>query len=53
MNDYVFGREDAIDLSLATLASVNYLVAAICLGLSLKPLREALRLVGQAAGRTA
>jgi MFS family permease len=42
MNDYVFGREDAIDLSLATLAVVNYSIAAVCLGLSLKPLRAAL-----------
>ena len=41
MNDYVFGREDAIDLSLASLAVVNYSVAALCLALSLKPLREA------------
>jgi len=41
MNDYVFGREDAIDLSLSSLAFVNYLIAAICLWLSLKPLEEA------------
>ena len=41
MNDYVFGREDAIDLSLATLAVGNYLIAAVCLALSLKPLRVA------------
>ncbi len=45
MNDYVFGREDAIDLSLASLAIVNYTVAAICLALSLRPLREALQRV--------
>lgn len=43
MNDYVFGREDAIDLSLSTLAVVNYSIAAVCLALSLKPLRVALR----------
>src|SRR5699024_4667004 len=42
-NDYVFGREDAIDLSLASLAAVNYTIAAICLALCLKPLREAVR----------
>lgn len=42
MNDYVFGREDAIDLSLATLAVFNYSIAALCLALSLKPLRMAL-----------
>ena len=42
MNDYVFGREDAIDLSLATLAVFNYSIAALCLALSLKPLRAAL-----------
>ena len=41
MNDYVFGREDAIDLSLASLAVFNYSIAALCLALSLKPLREA------------
>ena len=41
MNDYVFGREDAIHLSLSSLAAVNYLVAAVCLALSLKPLEEA------------
>ncbi len=45
MNDYVFGREDAIDLSLASLAVINYTIAATCLALSLKPLREALQLV--------
>ena len=27
MNDYVFGREDAIDLSLASLAVINYTIA--------------------------
>lgn len=43
MNDYVFGREDAIDLSLASLACVNYAVAGTCLALSLRPLRDALR----------
>ena len=42
MNDFVFGREEAIDLSLASLAVINYSVAAICLALSLKPLRRAL-----------
>ena len=42
MNDYVFGREDAIDLSLAWLAGFNYLVAAVALALSLAPLRRAL-----------
>ena len=42
MNDYVFGREDAIDLSLATLAVLNYSIAALCLALSLTPLRAAL-----------
>lgn len=43
MNDYLFGREDAIGLSLASLAIVNYTVAAFCLAFSLKPLREALK----------
>jgi MFS family permease len=42
MNDYVFGREDAIDISLATLAAVNYTIAAIALSMSLKPLRAAI-----------
>jgi MFS family permease len=41
MNDYVFGREDAIGLSLSSLAFINYLIAAICLFLSLKPLEKA------------
>ena len=45
MNDYIFGREDAIDLSLAWLAFANYTVAAVCLAFALKPLRVA---VGQA-----
>ncbi len=39
MNDFVFKRESAIDLSLATLAAINYAIAAFCLGKSLKPLR--------------
>ena len=47
MNDYVFGREDAIDLSLATLAAVNYAAAAVALALSLKPLREAVERLGE------
>ena len=42
MNDYVFQSEDAIGLSLSTLAVLNYGIAAVCLGLSLKPLRKAL-----------
>ncbi len=41
VNDYVFGREDAIDRSIASLATVNYTIAAITLGLSLKHLRVA------------
>jgi len=47
MNDYVFGNEDAIHLSLSTLAVMNYGIAAACLGLSLKPLRQALELAKQ------
>lgn len=43
MNDYLFKSEDAIDLSLATSAMINYPIAIICLILSLKPLREALK----------
>jgi MFS family permease len=31
MNDYVFGREDAIGWSLSLLALVNYAIAAVCL----------------------
>ena len=42
MNDYVFGREDAIGLSLASLSVVNYSIAAICLYFSLPHLREAI-----------
>jgi MFS family permease len=49
MNDYVFGREDAIHLSLSSLAFVNYIIAAICLSLSLKPLSEAIGRVGEFA----
>jgi MFS family permease len=41
MNDFVFGREDAIDISLATLATVNYAIAAVALWASLGPLRRA------------
>ena len=41
MNDYVFERESAIDLSMASLAAFNYTVAAVCLAASLGPLREA------------
>ncbi len=47
MNDYIFGREDAIGLSLSILAAVNYVIAAICLALSLKPLRQALAQVAR------
>lgn len=43
MNDYVFKSENAIDISLATLAAINYSVAALCLGFSLKPLRAHLK----------
>ena len=43
VNDYVFGREDAIDKSIASLAAVNYTIAAIALGLSLKHLRAAVQ----------
>lgn len=50
MNDYVFGREDAIGLSLSSLAFVNYLVAAVCLWLSLKPLEEAVGRVPEFGG---
>jgi len=42
-NDYVFEREDAIGLSLSSLAIVNYSIAAICLYLSLDPLHEAVK----------
>jgi len=49
MNDYVFGREDSIDLSLATLAATNYTIAALALGASLRPLRDAVRLAATPA----
>ncbi len=49
MNDYVFGREDAIHLSLSSLAFVNYVIAAICLALSLKPLEDAIERVKEFA----
>ncbi|HIG41000.1 MAG: MFS transporter [bacterium] len=41
MNDYVFGSEEAIGLSLASLSVVNYSIAAVCLYLCLDPLRRA------------
>lgn len=49
MNDYIFGREDAIHLSLSSLAAINYLIAAICLALSLKPLEDAIGRVSEFA----
>ena len=48
MNDYVFGREDAIDLSIAVLAAINYSIAALCLAFSLGPLRGAVQQLNQA-----
>ena len=39
MNDYVFKSESAIDRSLATLAAINYSIAAVSLALALKPFR--------------
>ena len=50
MNDYVFGREDAIGLSLASLAFVNYVIAAVCLYFCLAPLKEAVSKVHEFAG---
>ncbi|MEM7217640.1 MAG: MFS transporter [Pseudomonadota bacterium] len=41
MNDYVFKSEAAIDLSLASLAAVNYSIACAALLLAIKPLRAA------------
>ena len=49
MNDYVFGREDAIGLSLSSLAFVNYVIAAICLYLCLDPLKDAVSRVSEFA----
>jgi MFS family permease len=49
MNDYVFGREDAIGLSLASLAFVNYAIAAVCLYLCLDPLKDAVARVREFA----
>ncbi len=49
MNDYVFGREDAIGLSLSTLAFVNYAIAAVCLYLCLDPLKDAVSRVHEFA----
>jgi MFS family permease len=46
LNDYVFKSEDAIDLSLALSASLNYPVALACLFLALKPFREAVVKLG-------
>ena len=49
MNDYVFGREDAIGLSLSSLAFVNYAIAAVCLYLCLDPLKDAVSRVREFA----
>ena len=49
MNDYVFGREDAIGLSLSSLAFVNYAIAAACLYLCLDPLKDAVSRVREFA----
>ena len=50
MNDYVFGREDAIDLSLSSLAVVNYGIAAVALYFSLDPLKDAIERVKEFSG---
>jgi MFS family permease len=47
MNDYVFGREDAIGWSLSLLALVNYAIAAVCLYLCLDPLKDAVSRVSE------
>lgn len=47
MNDYVFGREDAIGWSLSSLAVVNYAIAAVCLYLCLDPLKDAVSRVSE------
>ncbi|MFK7916044.1 MAG: spinster family MFS transporter [Pseudomonadales bacterium] len=52
MNDYVFGREDAINLSLSTLAVLNYSIAAFCLWRCLGPFREALDRVKREYGNS-
>ena len=44
MNDYVFGREDAINLSLSSLAAVNYAIAIACLFFSFKPMDQAIKM---------
>ena len=44
MNDYIFGREDAINLSLSSLAALNYSIAIVCLFLSFKPMDEAIKM---------
>ena len=44
ISDYVFQSELALGKSISALAVVNYLIAAVCLGLSLKPYREALQM---------
>ncbi|HIL82165.1 MAG: MFS transporter [bacterium] len=49
MNDYVFEREDAIGLSLSSLAFVNYAIAAVCLYLCLDPLKDAVSRVHEFA----
>ncbi|MGV0035412.1 MAG: spinster family MFS transporter [Candidatus Azotimanducaceae bacterium WSBS_2022_MAG_OTU7] len=49
MNDYIFGREDAIGLSLSSLAFVNYTIAAVCLYRCLAPLKDAVSRVHEYA----
>jgi len=49
MNDYVFGDESAIGLSLATLGVFNYSIAIFCLWRCLDPLKEAMSRVSEFA----
>ena len=40
----IFGREDAINLSLSSLAALNYSIAIVCLFFSFKPMDEAIKM---------
>ncbi len=48
ISDFIFESELALGKSISALAVVNYAIAILCLGLSLKPYREALKQRGLA-----
>ncbi|MFZ9129152.1 MAG: hypothetical protein ACO20O_08715, partial [Pseudomonadales bacterium] len=46
LSDFVFQSELALGRSISTLAVINYTIASICLGLSLKYYRDAINKTG-------